>query len=282
MAQLTVLCVDDEEFILKAFKRLLRKEDFRILTARGGEEGLDILAREEVHIVASDQKMPGMSGSQFLARVRRKYPDAIRFTVSGYVDSDSIRSSILEGGIDRFLTKPWNKEQLVTSFGQCVEQFRIMERGRDLAAQSGMTAQTIQQLEQLRVQIIADLISAEPFDISSIQRLPLPTITTDSSGTVLSIHEAVGRHWKNLAQLRAGDRLLNTDVNSIADPLRDAIESGIQQKAINGFINDESVLVHAAPLITENGCEGCVVLIEHSVASTSNSKSHNQKCVPSV
>lgn len=281
MAPLTVLCVDDEEFILKAFKRLMRKEDFRILTACGGEEGLEILAREEVHIVASDQKMPGMSGSQFLSKVRRQYPDAIRFTVSGYVDSDSIRSSILEGGIDRFLTKPWNKDQLVTSFGQCVEQFRIMERGRDLATQSGMTAQAIQQLEQLRVQLIADLISAEPFDIASIQRLPLPTITTDGSGTVLSIHEAVGRHWKNLAQLQAGDSLLNSNVKSISDPLRTAIETGTRQSAIDGFVNDEPVLVHAVPLVTENGCEGCILLIEQSVAA-SIPESHKRECAASI
>jgi response regulator RpfG family c-di-GMP phosphodiesterase len=267
MTDITVLCVDDEESILKSFKRLFRKANFRVLTACGGKEGLDILAREEVHVVAADQKMPGMSGSQFLAKVRRQYRDVIRFTVSGYADADSIRNSILDGGIDRFLTKPWKKDQLVTSFEQCVDQFHIMERDRYFAKQSGMDPRVVQQLEQLRVQLIAELITAESFDVSSIQRLPMPTITTDRNGTVVSIHEAVGRLWSSLAELGAGDSLFSSDLDSLTDLLRAAIKTERRQPVVNGLIDYEPVLVHAVPLIIENHCEGCVMLIEHGVTA---------------
>jgi response regulator RpfG family c-di-GMP phosphodiesterase len=267
MTDITVLCVDDEESILKYFKRLFRKEKLRVLTACGGEEGLDILAREEVHVVASDQKMPGMSGSQFLAKVRRQYRDVIRLSVSGYADADSIRNSILDGGIDRFLTKPWEKDQLVTSFEQCVDQFCIMERDRYFAKQSGMDPRVVQQLEQLRVQTIAELITAESFDVSSIQRLPIPTITTDRNGTVVSIHEAVGRLWSSLAELGAGDSFFSSDLDSLTDLLRAAIKTERRQPVVNDLIDYEPVLVHAVPLIIENHCEGCVMLIEHGVTA---------------
>src|SRR4051812_19101166 len=75
----TLLCVDDEPNILQALKRVLRREGYTILTAQSGEEGLECLASNPyVQIVLSDQRMPGMSGSQFLMQVKQNYPDMIR------------------------------------------------------------------------------------------------------------------------------------------------------------------------------------------------------------
>lgn len=73
--QHTVLCVDDEENILHSIKRLLRKEGYWLLTASSGVEALKILEENNVHLVLSDQRMPQMSGTEFLAEVKEKYPD---------------------------------------------------------------------------------------------------------------------------------------------------------------------------------------------------------------
>ena len=280
MSELTVLCVDDEEFVLKAIQRLLRKENFRILTATSGEDGLQILAREEIHVVASDQQMPGMPGSQFLAKVRRQYPDVVRFTVSGYADNAAIRTSIVVGGIDRFLAKPWNKDQLITNFGHCVDQFRVAARDRHFAKQSGTDPRVIQHLEMLRVRTVADLIAEEPFDVANIQRLPLPSITTDRNGMVVTTHEAIGRFWDNLAELRAGDDLLDIGVEAIVDPWHKAVDMKMSQTAVNGLIDGAAVVVRAVPLLIENHCEGCVVLIEPG-ATSDLPGSRDQACLVS-
>ncbi len=93
----TVLCVDDEQNILNSLKRLLRKEDYQILTATGGIDGLKILNDNDVHLVISDQRMPEMSGIEFLAKVKGKHPDVIRIVLTGFTDVDSITDSINKG-----------------------------------------------------------------------------------------------------------------------------------------------------------------------------------------
>ncbi|MCK5507197.1 MAG: response regulator, partial [Desulfobacterales bacterium] len=91
--QHTILCVDDEANILHSIKRLLRKEGYRLLTASSGVEGLKILEENDVHLILSDQRMPQMSGTEFLAAVREKYPDVIRIILTGYTEVDSITES---------------------------------------------------------------------------------------------------------------------------------------------------------------------------------------------
>ena len=71
----TVLCVDDEKNVLNSLRRLLRKESYTLITAGGGEEGLDILEKTDVQLVISDQRMPDMGGTEFLSRVRELYPE---------------------------------------------------------------------------------------------------------------------------------------------------------------------------------------------------------------
>lgn len=118
----TILLVDDEENILSSLKRLLRRDGYRILTASGGEAGLEILAANAVDVIISDQRMPNMTGVEFLRRVKTLYPDTVRLVLSGYTEFQSITDAINEGAIYKFLTKPWDDEQLRASI---LEAFRI-------------------------------------------------------------------------------------------------------------------------------------------------------------
>ncbi|TRZ94591.1 MAG: EAL domain-containing protein [Rhodocyclaceae bacterium] len=107
-----LLLVDDEANVLAALKRLLRRDGYRILTAASAEEGLELLAQHEVGVLLSDQRMPGLSGTEFLSRVKVMYPRTIRLILSGYTDVDSITESVNKGEVYRFLTKPWEDEPL--------------------------------------------------------------------------------------------------------------------------------------------------------------------------
>jgi len=108
----TLLLVDDEEDILKALKRLLRRSGYRILTATSGAAALEVLGLNEVQVIVSDQRMPQMSGTEFLSRVKELYPNTVRMVLTGYSDLASVTGAINRGAIFRFLSKPWDDEDL--------------------------------------------------------------------------------------------------------------------------------------------------------------------------
>jgi diguanylate cyclase (GGDEF)-like protein/PAS domain S-box-containing protein len=108
----TLLLVDDETNVLNALNRVLRRDGYRILSATSAEDALDILAREEVSVILSDQRMPGMSGTELLSKVKDMHPHTVRMVLSGYTDLGVVTEAINQGAIYKFLTKPWNDEAL--------------------------------------------------------------------------------------------------------------------------------------------------------------------------
>ncbi len=130
----TILLVDDEANILSALKRVLRRDGYEILSAGSAREGFELLATHEVQVILSDQRMPEMNGTDFLARVCELYPDTIRIVLSGYTDLNSVTESINRGAIYRFLTKPWDDELLRNHVR---EAFRHHEAGRRKASAPG-------------------------------------------------------------------------------------------------------------------------------------------------
>lgn len=118
----TLLLVDDEPNILNALTRLLRRENYHILAASSPLEAFDLLAKHPVQVILSDQRMPEMSGTEFFSRVRQLYPDTVRIVLTGYTDLDSVTGAINRGAIYKFLTKPWDDDQLRE---QVREAFRL-------------------------------------------------------------------------------------------------------------------------------------------------------------
>lgn len=128
----TVLFVDDEKNILNSLKRLLRKQDYRLLTAMSGEEGLKILAENDVHLVITDLRMPKMTGIEFLSRLRVDYPDVIRIILTGYTDVDTLIESINKGHIYKFFLKPWDDQDLKMEIRKALEQYDLMAANKHL------------------------------------------------------------------------------------------------------------------------------------------------------
>ena len=108
----TLLLVDDEPNILRALTRILRGSEYRVLQAASGDEALDLMAREKVNVVLSDQRMPGMTGIELLSRVKQLYPEIVRMILSGYTELATVTEAINQGEIYRFLTKPWDERAL--------------------------------------------------------------------------------------------------------------------------------------------------------------------------
>jgi len=120
-----LLLVDDEENILSSLVRLFRTEKYTILRASSGRQGIEILKDQEVGVIISDQRMPEMTGVEFLSKVKLTHPDTIRIVLSGYTELKSITDAINEGAIYKFLTKPWNDDLLKKNVAEAFEGHEI-------------------------------------------------------------------------------------------------------------------------------------------------------------
>ena len=125
LQRITVLLVDDEENILRAIQRLLMDEDFDIETATSGEAALEKLQTlENVGLIVSDQRMPGMNGAEFLGRSREILPHAQRILLTGYSDINATIEAINKGGASRYLSKPWDDDELTHVIRDAVALYR--------------------------------------------------------------------------------------------------------------------------------------------------------------
>src|SRR4051794_26536406 len=119
-----ILCVDDEIDNVDALERLFRKH-YRVLKATSGREALDLLAKNQVTVIISDQRMPNMSGVEFLSESIKTHPLAIRILLTGYTDIDSVIAAINSGQIYRYVTKPWDPVDLSNAVDKAVERYEI-------------------------------------------------------------------------------------------------------------------------------------------------------------
>lgn len=129
----TLLLVDDEEAIGMALNRLLRQEGYKILCAHSGEEGLEMLARNDVHVIVSDQRMPGMTGVEFLTRAKELFPNTVRIILSGFADISAVTEAINRGAIYKFLTKPWDNETLSVNVLEAFRQYELTQQRKGLS-----------------------------------------------------------------------------------------------------------------------------------------------------
>ncbi|KRG71021.1 EAL domain-containing protein [Pseudoxanthomonas dokdonensis] len=107
-----LLLLDDEENILRSLVRLFRRDGYRIFSASNVNDAFDLLATNDIQVILSDQRMSDMSGTEFLGRVRVLYPNTVRLVLSGFTDLATVTEAINRGEIYRFLTKPWNDDEL--------------------------------------------------------------------------------------------------------------------------------------------------------------------------
>jgi DNA-binding NtrC family response regulator len=132
-----VLLVDDEPEILFSLKGLLRHE-YELHTAESADEAMKILANHHVHVIMTDQRMPEVTGSELLGQVKNTYPDAIRIVFTGYADIKAVIESVNNGGLFRYITKPWDPDDLLqvlreatAKYDEVVETRQLLDDARD-------------------------------------------------------------------------------------------------------------------------------------------------------
>ena len=132
--ELKILLVDDEVNITKALRRLLMEdEQYDIYIANSGAEALELLAEEpDIGVIVSDQRMPEMTGVEFLHRARDLVPDAVRILLTGYADIEASIAAINEGAVFRYLTKPWDDDALIQSIGEAAKNYWLVAENKRL------------------------------------------------------------------------------------------------------------------------------------------------------
>lgn len=123
----SILFVDDEENILKSLRRLLHEEPWEMFFAGSGDRGLEILEKENIDLVISDVRMPGMDGIAFLKRVKKRYPHVVRIFLSGYADHKAVIQALAEGSAQQLLPKPWKDQELKDVIRGALKQAEEMQ-----------------------------------------------------------------------------------------------------------------------------------------------------------
>jgi signal transduction histidine kinase len=116
----TILYIDDEEKNLSSFRAVFRKE-YKIYIATSAQEGIEMMSKYPIHLVITDQRMPNMTGVEFLEKISDKYPDVTRVILTGYSDVEAIIQAINKGRVFRYITKPWRKEELKETIDNALE-----------------------------------------------------------------------------------------------------------------------------------------------------------------
>jgi response regulator RpfG family c-di-GMP phosphodiesterase len=194
--QHTILCLDDERNILQSLKRLLRKEGYNMLFASTGEEAFELLEQNDVHLIISDQRMPQMSGTEFLAKVKERYPDVLRVILTGYTDVDSITESINKGNIYKFFLKPWNDQNLKLEIRQALEQYDLIKANQHLDETVMRQNQELQQINEKLEDIVEERMReialknhALELSHSILENLPIAVLGVDNDGVIVLSNE---------------------------------------------------------------------------------------------
>jgi CheY-like chemotaxis protein len=196
-AQPTLLLVDDEPSIISSLRRLLRSDGYRILTANSGKEGLKVLAENAVDVIVSDQRMPEMTGVEFLRTVRQLYPDTVRIVLSGFTELQTVTDAVNAGAIYKFLTKPWDDEQLRGHVQEAFLYGAMANENRLLTLQVRTANQQLaavnRRLESVLAQARHEIERGEiSLDIvrEALDNVPLPVLASDDGGTIVLANRA--------------------------------------------------------------------------------------------
>ncbi|MTI41788.1 hybrid sensor histidine kinase/response regulator [Fulvivirga lutimaris] len=140
-----ILYVDDEVKNLDSFKIIFRRE-YEVLVAKSAQEGLEMLRDNEIRLVITDQRMPNMTGVEFLEKIANLYPEITRIILTGYSDMEAIISAINKGRVFRYITKPWNKDELKETIDYALEAYKLRLENKNLIKQLQKTNKELDEL----------------------------------------------------------------------------------------------------------------------------------------
>lgn len=268
---ITILCVDDEANVLKALRRLFMDEDYDILTAESGEQGLEILNETPgLQVVISDYRMPSMNGVDFLKKVYERQPETVRIVLSGYADTAAIVSAINEGQIYKFIPKPWNDDELRVTIAKAVELYFLQRENNDLSRELQATNEELKiindNLEKMVQERSEEILFQNKVLANAhfiLNTLPVGVLGVDLNDNIVQFNR------KCAELLDSGPFPLSHVGSNAKAALPDSILQVFTQLTKEGDIVHDKVVINDTPLQltavymkSEQGQEGKILVLD--------------------
>jgi response regulator RpfG family c-di-GMP phosphodiesterase len=269
----TILCVDDEINILNVLKRLLRKENYELLTATSVQEALDLMASNTVHLVMADQRMPVMSGTELFEIIKKKYPDVIRIVLTGYTEIDAITSSINKGNIYKCFFKPWHDDTLKLELRKALDHYDLVQLNRSLtekiAAQNQELKTINDSLEQKVKARTHDLeIRNQALELSRaiLDQLPYPVLGIDTEGFIVMANRKAASLANDSRLLVIGDHFSNVFDDAFENRVATALQDQEPHLGYELLLGKSSYRVDILPLTGRYRNQGALVVFNPAVS----------------
>ncbi|MHB0868785.1 MAG: response regulator [Chloroflexota bacterium] len=275
-----ILLVDDEESILSALKRVLRREGYRILACSSGVDAMSLLEESgsAIGVVVSDFRMPGMNGVEFLSRVRAYHPATIRIILSGYADAEMVQSAINQGEVYRFVSKPWDDEELKATIRASIQQFEATRVARSVLDEVTSLRREMKRLEstpggsadraepdEASTRIYLEEDSPEIAVIRTLQgvlnAVPAGLVGVDCDDIVTFANPYVSRVFGIDRLSIIGNSVGDVLATEIVEIARTVAHRGAEQKSALLVFDGQSVKVNCVPLGNTEGGRRRGVLI---------------------
>ena len=157
-----ILVVDDEEANLRLLQRVLRSEkNYEVLTAANAQDGLNHLQSSEISLIITDQRMPGMTGVELLRASLNIYPECIKILLTGYTDLEALIDAINEGHIYKYVTKPWDADELKITVRRALEAYELKQHNIALISELKDTMKEMELLSLGTIRALADALDAK-------------------------------------------------------------------------------------------------------------------------
>lgn len=269
MGDRSLLLVDDEQAILNALGRLLRKEPYAVRTATTADEALDILQDDPtVQVVASDYRMPGTTGVELLREVKLRHPHTVRVVLSGYADGHVILDAINVGEVYRFLPKPWNDEELIVTLRQCFDQYRLLEENARLLDRVQSQNEELKEMNALLEAAVDHRTRSLELSQEILEKLPLPVLGISTDGTIALVNAAMARIRPEGTPPPLGRHIREVLPAGLVERVS-AVLDGVNGRAADGsldaqpyFWNGASYRMHIRLLNGGGPARGCTLILE--------------------
>ena len=267
MSHYTILCVDDEENILSSLERVfLEEENYEIVTANSGEEGLKVLKERPVDLIISDQRMPGMSGTEFLKEARKLYPDTIRIVLSGFSDFDTITKAINEGEIYRLIQKPWEDGELLLAVKDSLEKYELMRENRKLQEEVKKQNEELKvfnlQLEEKVKQRTQDVMLRNQALLLSqemLYNISTPIVGISSDEMIVFINKRAQNIYENNGTSVLGKDVEEVFTENIVNLIKKVFQTQQSQIIENVTCNHHKLVLKCMPLSGKSAEKGIIL-----------------------
>ncbi len=260
----TILCVDDETDNVEALERLFRRR-YRVIKATSGRGALDLLAENQATVIISDQRMPQMSGVEFLAESIKTHPMAIRILLTGYTDIESVIAAINSGQIYRYVTKPWDPVDLSNAVDKAVERYEVGEELREKNAALSRALDELRTLDEAKSDFMilvnhelktpltsilsfGDLLAETPLD--GDQRMYLSRVKTAALRLQDLVNDSLEMVSAATAQMKLDKRAVKS--GTLLPPLPDPVQTILESRKITVLPEIENQDVLADEKIARN------------------------------